>query len=1406
MLTFSPLQVTATYVSPHQVNLIAPAYDASLPDLDVYTPGRQAELKISNRGNNSFSTPTCYDAATGVTTTGSTLLKDEDAKIYVEGYFTGDAPHTYEVEYQADATFRARKWAAGGHPPASSSGAASASYILADQPISTSPTHIDDSVYVSWATTANKTAGSYCRFDANTFYSTPFSPVTFEDASTPTTGADAVMVVEGVYRGPSSYTFQVQMAGTTSLFYYRSKEYPFGAAWSEWSDTLTISANRTAIGTYPDPDRHEDLPSGITVRFPTGLTGKQDGDAWTFVAHAGHLVTYYAEPFVTAPVASPTNAHGDAGSIAVTKDAYDGHELATFTIVFGAGLGCGDNCASFQWKVDTPSGPEGGSPYSDAIPVAEEASTKVKLAMGVSVAFSSPSGWVEDNAYTFTAMPMPSSVLPVLPDPSLAADGTRRLWVSGTYAVAEAAPEEDAVYTVLTTAADAFKWKKGYGQWTAVAAGASAGAHPLADGLVLNCAAGSFAVGRRYTIDARTHVPTVRSVTTPHAGNRASSSIGPPAAAASNRLRANGAENGGSGLLGNVVPDGSHSGKMNISAVPTEGYVTNAYPTIYLKIAGEAEVTNVRNTKALGEADPAIAVTGDYAGDSSFVYVLETGGDDTFRWRKYPKGSTSEHATAWASGVAMDTSTPQGVEDGLAVTFSSLGMAAGVVFEFTAERGHSFVYRRIGQLDWSDPVVISGEPQALGGGVSVLFADRSGYHTGDVFLIQNRTIDSFGEYTGAADATIDVEIVDQASVEPPIFYPGASSTAAGLATVLGVGASAAYTGNTTQVYEVYIASTSGAVSTYKWRAYLEGHAAGPWSPEIDCALFEQHLSFGVAVDFGASDGHSVGDSWRIVAHRGDAFRWRADGGAWSDTTRISSVGMVEEEATNSASGVANADIMAYGSFSGEVDTHFTVEITGANEFRWKRGPRDRVHGTTPGCPTTSTSAECWSAPVTYSTESMILLADDVYVWFESVLSDGDVYHVAAKASAHHELADGVHVAFGSRSGYAGPWSEGAGADAGDTWSFDVSHATPARGPLSGNTELTVAGSGFLPGDGLKCKLTDERTGYEMVVPAQYDSPERVRCVTAAHPPDVLSDAEFFGLGQSDMTIGGVYTGEVDDGYSGLRAATFEVEVVDSTTFRWRANADRATSGDLAYATATFSTDWIALSDGVRVKFGATSGYTALDRWEFYAAHITDAVHPTVELGTIRPGVTKSVHVSNDNGVTWSAAGTALAKFLFSDIYVSPDGSDASGDGTASLPYATLQKAVYAANGEARAGFLYDSATTGEQYRGTPGVGLQAHINRDVVVAYDGHYFGAGNVGLFPLGKVVQVRAATENGALIDCSGSRTGAVLASADHMQPGGATARLGHIGLAGFVVDGCDEHMVGTQFGTAAFGRQWG
>ena len=62
--------------------------------------------------------------------------------------------------------------------------------------------------------------------------------------------------------------------------------------------------------------------------------------------------------------------------------------------------------------------------------------------------------------------------------------------------------------------------------------------------------------------------------------------------------------------------------------------------------------------------------------------------------------------------------------------------------------------------------------------------------------------------------------------------------------------------------------------------------------------------------------------------------------------------------TNSASGVANADIMAYGSFSGEVDTHFTVEITGANEFRWKRGPRDRVHGTTPGCPTTSTSAEC----------------------------------------------------------------------------------------------------------------------------------------------------------------------------------------------------------------------------------------------------------------------------------------------------------------------------------------------------------------------------------------------------------------------------------------------------------------
>jgi len=501
----------------------------------------------------------------------------------------------------------------------------------------------------------------------------------------------------------------------------------------------------------------------------------------------------------------------------------------------------------------------------------------------------------------------------------------------------------------------------------------------------------------------------------------------------------------------------------------------------------------------------------------------------------------------------------------------------------------------------------------------------------------------------------------------------------------------------------------------------------------------------------------------------------------------------------------------FGSYTGAVDTYMTIEIMqGGSSFRWKRGPKLSVHGTTAGCDTASASPDCWSTAITIYADQINDLVDGVYVSFASASgwTHGDVFYIAAKAGTHHELSDGVMAVFGSKSGYAGPAAQGPGASTGDVWTIDVLHATPARGPLNGNTELTVEGSGFLPSGNLTCKLYDERTQLSQILTAQYDGPGRLRCVTGDHPADVLSDPEFYGLGQSGLSVGGLYTGDhTGDEYQGLNAASFEIVVESDTTFKWRENAGRATSGDSAFTTGvSFTTDWQDLADGVKVKFDAVDGYTATDSWIFNAVHITKGLHPTVEIGTIRPGVMKKVFVSNDGGITWSKEGTGLTTYLFSDIYASPEGDDSAGDGTAGNPYATLQRAIYAANGEPRAGFLYDSATTGEQWRGKPGVGLGAHINRDSIVAYDGHYFGSGNVGLYPLGKVVEVRSATSGGSVIDCRNSRMGAVHANSDKMMPGGAAATLGHIGLSGFVMDGCDQGEIGITYGSAAFGRKWG
>ena len=87
--------------------------------------------------------------------------------------------------------------------------------------------------------------------------------------------------------------------------------------------------------------------------------------------------------------------------------------------------------------------------------------------------------------------------------------------------------------------------------------------------------------------------------------------------------------------------------------------------------------------------------------------------------------------------------------------------------------------------------------------------------------------------------------------------------------------------------------------------------------------------------------------------------------------------------------------------------------------------------------------------------------------------------------------------------------------AGDRWVFRVGGGVPAvyeattthgeghfaaRGPFEGNTELTIVGNNFLPSKNLKCLLYDDDTNVTHVIPAHYDTPTQVRCITKHHEP------------------------------------------------------------------------------------------------------------------------------------------------------------------------------------------------------------------------------------------------------------------------------------------------------------------
>ena len=153
-------------------------------------------------------------------------------------------------------------------------------------------------------------------------------------------------------------------------------------------------------------------------------------------------------------------------------------------------------------------------------------------------------------------------------------------------------------------------------------------------------------------------------------------------------------------------------------------------------------------------------------------------------------------------------------------------------------------------------------------------------------------------------------------------------------------------------------------------------------------------------------------------------------------------------------------------------------------------------------------------------------------------------------------------------------------------------------------------------------------------------------------------------------------------------------------------------------------------------------------------------------GGLKPCFRTYVEVSNDRGTTWSGIDTRNS-FVYCPVYVSSYGSNGWGDGTPSLPYRDLSRAIQGALSEPRSYWIRKgkrvdgSELAGRQQRGLDprGRGVNSYINHDQIVVMDGIYtdfkgvFGPErNLNLDPGGRVIEIVADKPGYAFVDCEG------------------------------------------------------
>lgn len=751
-LTEIPSVVKGSFVSEDAIVCPMSPVDPSMIDLDPGTVGLQQEVKISMRGENCFSEVTFIDSEMRRTVTGDpinlSLTTDElmftdDIKIHVEGYFSGPEDYTFEVRMTSSDAFQWRKYRTGDSVCKTSTTGPWCAFRGTGTLSESHATLLEHGVFIKFATLEGKKTGDKWIFDAYTFWSTTYSPVQFT-GNVNASPDDALLYVQGSFIGDIDTTFEIEVMADNSKFRWRSFPSRNSGTVATWSEDNFIGTNIIEI------------ENGVILYWLT-LEGKSHGDKWSFSAYTGHVITWMSGSYVGDAVPADDNIDGDV-RLPTVSGIYLGESTARIRLEIGGD--CSTSCSQFRWIkeypiVRNPYEPlewQGGrfSPYLNMI------SLDQKLTDGISVTWGPTSGYKHGNTYSFDLVPMPTSILPVRPTPTPA---FHPFGMGSTFHDGSGdAPARNSVLTVEFVSTSAFKWRKDTGSYSSPVTVVTDQPITLGYGVNLTfTSATGYTSGLRYMIPLRSHIPHVTNVSSAHSGSRVASFVSQPVAALSNYANlpnkgsllsdvrpwsknagnhsifafpAAGSSSGGASAVSNGGGDSQRGiGLSNIiHAVATQGFPVASYPTTYIKIVGEADISEV-----LGVFADELFISGTYSGSSSYVYQLEPHGSTSlFRWRKYPLGLSDANATSWTAGLAISVSSATLVDSGLSVKFQSASYTVSVAnrWTFTADRGHTFVYRDAGRASWSAENRITGQPQELSSGISVQFSHLSGYSTG----------------------------------------------------------------------------------------------------------------------------------------------------------------------------------------------------------------------------------------------------------------------------------------------------------------------------------------------------------------------------------------------------------------------------------------------------------------------------------------------------------------------------------------------------------------------------------------------------------------------------------------------------------------------------------------------------